>query len=202
MSSRLSYNPFMLMCLCGVLMTAPLRSVASEPAVTVCLRLLHATDLNAKPCELPAAGASATVLFFVIHDCPICNRYAPEIIRITDDYKSRHVVCYVVYVESDFSAAQASQHAKEYGFQCGLLRDPSHELSRSTGADVAPEAVLIASNGSVAYRGRIDDTFVAFGMKRAQPISRDLRNALDSLLAGAPIASPNAPAVGCAIPKD
>ena len=163
---------------------------------------LQATDLNSKTCLLPAVGASATVLIFVIHDCPICNRYAPEINRITDDYKSRHVACYVVYVESDFPASQAAEHAKEYGFHCGLLQDPHHELSRSTGADVAPEAVLISSDGSIVYRGRIDDTFVSFGMKRPQPTSRDLRNALDELLAGAPIAKASAPAIGCAIPKD
>jgi len=174
----------------------------ADPTGAVSRLWLHATDLNSKVCQLPAVGASATVLFFVIHDCPICNRYAPEINRITNDYKSRRVVCYVVYVESGFSADQASQHARDYGFRCGLLRDPSHELSQATGADVAPEAVLIASNGSVAYRGRIDDTFAAFGMKRAHPTSRDLRIALDALLAGAPIPMASAPAIGCAIPKD
>jgi len=175
---------------------------APQGVFAAALPSLQATDLNSKACHLPAVGVPATVLFFVIHDCPICNRYAPEINRITEDYKSRRVACYVVYVESDFPAAQAAEHAKEYGFRCGLLRDPHHELSRSTGADVAPEAVLISSDGSVVYRGRIDDTFASFGMKRPQPTSRDLRNALDEVLAGVPVAKASAPAIGCAIPKD
>ena len=50
---------------------------------------------------LADAGQAATVLFFVMHDCPIANAYAPEISRIAEEYRKRGVRSYVVYGEDD-----------------------------------------------------------------------------------------------------
>ena len=40
--------------------------------------------------ELPGLdGAKATVVYFVLSDCPISNQYAPELNRICDEYEDR-----------------------------------------------------------------------------------------------------------------
>jgi len=151
---------------------------------------------------LPAAHARATVLIFVLHDCPVCNRYAPEMNRIARDYRKQAVECFVVYEERDLTRAQALRHAGAYGLRMGLLYDPAHALARRVGAAAAPEAVLLAPDGSAVYRGRIDDTFRHFGMAAPQPSSRDLRDALDTFLSGKPILTARTPVIGCAIPRD
>lgn len=174
----------------------PCKADPAKPAV------LTATNLDGAVCQLPPSNATATVLYFVIHDCPICNRYSPELNRIVQDYSGRKVAVYIVYAESDFSAAQAKKHAKDYGYTCGLLRDPGHALSRAVGATVASEVVILGPDASIDYRGPIDNKYIHFGQTRPQPTARYLRDALDQILAGAPVATPSEPVVGCAIPID
>jgi len=51
------------------------------------------------------------------------------------------------------------------------------------------------------YRGRIDDRYVDFGRARAAPTSRDLREVLQALARGGPVAPRTTAAVGCSIPQ-
>jgi acyl-coenzyme A synthetase/AMP-(fatty) acid ligase len=71
---------------------------------------------------------------------------------------------------------------------------------RHTGAKTTPEAAVLAPDGRVAYVGRIDDLFVAYGKRRHAPTTRELRDALDAVLAGREVAVARAPGVGCEIP--
>jgi hypothetical protein len=77
----------------------------------------------------------------------------------------------------------------------------SHQvLARQAGALGTPEAVILSPDGKVLYRGRIDDRFASFGKTRLHVDQHDLRDALDEVLAGEPVAHPYAPSLGCAIP--
>jgi hypothetical protein len=151
---------------------------------------------------LADTGQKATVLFFVMHECPIANSYAPEIARIMSEYSTKGVRAYVVYVESDLTPEQARQHARDYGYKSGALLDPQHRLVKAAGATVSPEAVVMSPAGEVLYRGRIDDRAVDFGKRRVEPTRRDLRLSLDAILAGKPVPARLTKAVGCYIPED
>ena len=65
------------------------------------------------------------------------------------------------------------------------------------GARVTP-SVVVTQGGRVRYRGRIDDRSPSLGIYRA-PVRQDLREALEALLAGKPVPTPETAAVGCAI---
>jgi peroxiredoxin len=145
--------------------------------------------------------AKAIVFLFVLPDCPIANYYAPEIKRICADYKDRKVTAFVVHCDPDVTAARAREHAKEYGLPCPVLLDPKHALAKKLGATKAPEAVVVGPDGKVAYRGRIDDTYVDYGKRRVAPTRRDLRLALDAVLAGKPVAPATTPVIGCDLPE-
>jgi hypothetical protein len=151
---------------------------------------------------LTGTGQKATVLFFIMHECPVANGYAPEIIRITSDYAVKGVRCFVVYVESDLGPEKARQHAHDYGYKSGALLDPQHLLVKAAGAAISPEAVVFSPSGEVLYRGRIDDRVADFGKRRVEPTHRDLRQALDAILAGKPVQARLTKAVGCYIPED
>lgn len=167
-----------------------------KPAVT-----FKAISVSGAATLLPTAGKKATVLVFVAHDCPVCNIYAPEIIRISREYRLKGAACYIVYAEKDLTATQATAHAKAYGLTgCGLLRDPNYALAHRARATITPEAVVLTPQGGIAYRGRIDDRYVTFGMARARVTHHDLRDALDSVLSGKPAEASTGKAVGCAIP--
>lgn len=145
-------------------------------------------------------GRKATVLFFLMHECPVANTYAPEISRLQAEYAAKGVRSYVVYVEEDLAVEKARGHAREYGFKLGTLRDPGHRLVRATGATVSPEAVVLSPSGKILYIGRIDDRVADFGKRRVEPTRRDLRLALDAVLAGKKVEVSRTRAVGCYIP--
>jgi hypothetical protein len=151
---------------------------------------------------MAGAGRKATVLFFVMHECPVANSYAPEIIRITSEYAAKGVRCFVVYVESDLAPEKARAHARDYGYKSGALLDPKHLLVKAAGATISPEAAVLSPSGEVLYRGRIDDRVADFGKRRVEPTRRDLRLSLDAILAGKPVQARLTRAVGCYIPED
>ena len=139
------------------------------------------------------------LLFFISSDCPISNRYAPEIQRVCSDYQSRGVRCVAVYPEAP-DAATVKRHRREYGFAAAIpaVIDRDRSLVRAVGPRVTPEAAIYTSRGRV-YKGRIDDLYVDVGRTRRAPTRRDLRLALDAALAGRSIAPPDTEAVGCFI---
>ena len=143
----------------------------------------------------------ATVLFFVLPDCPISNAYAPEIKRICKDYEPKKVATFLVHADPDVSAEQAKMHAKEYGLACPVLRDPTHVLVKRTGVSIAPEVAVLGPDGKLLYRGRIDDLYIEVGKRRAEPTQRDLRNALDAIVQGKAVPTPVTKAIGCFLPE-
>jgi hypothetical protein len=162
---------------------------------------VNATDTNGQPWSLLApASHTFDLLFFVATDCPISNRYAPEIARICADYRARGVRCFLVYPDATADTAAVSAHVREYGLTqaAPAILDRDHAIVRAVGARVTPEAALYSSTGRV-YRGRIDDWYVDVGRSRRQATQHDLRTRIDAALAGRSIAPAETEAVGCFI---
>lgn len=158
-----------------------------------------ARDFAGKSHAAAEAGAKATIWLFVSPDCPISNAYAPEIARLQADYAPRGVHLNFVYAEPDTDTAALVAHAQSYGFRSNLFRDDDARLARACGVTITPEVTVIDARGAVAYRGRIDDRFIAVGRERSVVTSQDLRDALDAVLAGRAVATPRTPAIGCAM---
>jgi len=148
---------------------------------------------------LDAAGARAVVVLFLGVECPVSNSYAPEINRICTAYAPRNVTFYAVYVDSDLSPSDARRRANDFGYRFPVLLDPNHVLVRRLGATVTPEAAVVAPDGTLLYRGRIDDQWAALGRKRHEVTTHDLRTALDAVLANQPVHNSRTEAVGCKI---
>jgi len=148
------------------------------------------------------AHAKAAVFLFTRSDCPISNRYAPEVRRLHEKFAPRNVTFWLVYPDKDESVDVIRKHVQEYGYNFNVLRDPRHTLVKMTGARVTPEAAVFAPggpNGRMVYRGRIDDRYVDFGKARAAPTTRDLEQVLEAIVEGKPVAARTTPAVGCII---
>lgn len=160
---------------------------------------LRVVELDGGPLDpLAERSAKATVLLFTRSDCPISNRYAPEVSRLHAEYGPRGVEFFLVYVDPDQSDDAVRTHVRDHGYTCGVLLDRHHELVRRSGATITPEAALYVA-GRRLYRGRIDDRFAALNVMRAQPTVRDLADALDAALAGrAPLVAETL-AIGCVI---
>jgi peroxiredoxin len=159
-------------------------------------------DLEGKPHRPTELGKSkAVVIIFVLHDCPISNKYAPEIQRLADGFGGKGIRFYVVQVDPELSLEKAQQHANEYRYKLPILIDRKHELVHRFKATTAPEAFVIGDKGKVLYHGRIDDRYAAVGKPRQQVDRQDLRLALESILAEKPIEVAETKAIGCYIPE-
>jgi hypothetical protein len=138
------------------------------------------------------------VFVFTRSDCPISNRYAPELERLYDKFRSRHIDFWLVYVDPSEPEATIRKHLQEFGLHMGVLLDRHHELVKWTQATVTPEAAVYDGSRMV-YRGRIDDRYVSFGKARQSPTEHDLEQVLESILAGRDVTPRTTHAVGCFI---
>jgi hypothetical protein len=143
--------------------------------------------------------APITVLVFVRTDCPISNRYAPEIQRIYREFSPRKVRFWMVYPDRTESPENIRKHLADYSFPGDPLRDPKKELVKLAQVRVTPEVAIFLTGPKLVYHGRIDDRFVDFGKSRAQPAMHDLETALSALLEGKPVPQEKTKAVGCYI---
>jgi len=146
-------------------------------------------------------GAKAILLFFVTNDCPVTNSYVPEMNRIQAAYAPKGVRSFAVQADTSVTAQVAARYAKEYRYRFPLLLDPSQVLVQLTGATVTPQAVVLTPDGRVLYRGRIDNRVADFGSQRGEATVHDLRDALDAVLAGKPVAAQFTKSIGCAITR-
>lgn len=155
------------------------------------------TDLAGNAVQLfDTSRSEPTVLIFVRTDCPISNRYAPELIRLHKEF-SAHAVFYLVYADPANTAAVIQRHMSEYGYTFSALRDPGHDLVKRAKARVTPEAALFSAGGQLLYHGRIDNRYVDFGKAMPQPTRRDLEEALRLAVAGKPVQVASTTAIGC-----
>jgi thiol-disulfide isomerase/thioredoxin len=157
-------------------------------------------DVDGRPAALFTPSGAANVLIFVSSDCPISNGYAPEIQRLCGAYHSKGVRCSLVYEDESIDSAAVRKHLEEYRY-AGIpaVIDADRTVARRAGASVTPQAVVLDATGKVRYRGRIDNFYAALGQPRQRATVHDLRDALDAVIAGRTVATPETEALGCFI---
>lgn len=149
---------------------------------------------------LLVGDAKANVLFFTTTDCPIANSYSPEVMSIVNDFADESIQFFAVHVDPELTAASARKHATEFGLTLPVLIDAKHELVNAAGITRTPEVAVFTPDGTLAYRGRIDDRYAGLGKKRQIPTRRDLRDALTAIAAGEAELTTRTEAVGCFVP--
>jgi hypothetical protein len=142
----------------------------------------------------------AQVLFFLMTDCPISNFYAPEIQRICADYAGKGAGCSLIYEDASADTQTFRKHMEEYRYRgIPAILDADRKAARQAGATVTPEVAVVDHDGKIRYHGRIDDFYAGLGKPRRQATTHELRDALDAVLAGKPVAVAEAKALGCYI---
>lgn len=131
------------------------------------------------------ANQKATVVVFFSNHCPYSQAYQGRLIALQKEYGAKGVQ--LVLINSNDAAKQPQdsyenmqKRAQEKGFPFPYLRDESQQVAKAYGAQRTPEVYVIVNN-KVVYRGRIDDN-----TEEAQVKQRDLKNALDKIVAGTP----------------
>ena len=80
-----------------------------------------------------------------------------------------------------------------------VLIDSDQQLARSVGFTRTAEAAVVETETwKVRYRGALDDR-LEYGMEKPEATRHYVRDAIDSVLAGRPVAVPQTEARGCGI---
>ncbi len=159
-------------------------------------------DIDGNEHMLPASpDAAATIMFYVTNDCPISNKFLPEIGRICRDFSEDGVRCFMAYVDPTMTPEMIRSHQEEYSASLPAILDEQHELVKMAGATVTPESAVFDQNGDLVYLGRVDNFYAELGKPRRFATKHDLRDALTEVLAGKEVSEPRTKAVGCFIPS-
>jgi len=130
------------------------------------------------------ADKKALVLAFSCNHCPYVQAYEGRMIQLQRDYSGKGVILIAINSNDDHDYPEDSfdnmiTRAKDKGFNFPYLRDESQDVARKYGAICTPHIFAFDQHRSLQYKGRIDDSRYPEQVK-----THDLRNALDSILAG------------------
>ena len=144
---------------------------------------------------LAVTGKKATVLVFMMHDCPVTNASTPELGRLAAEFEPRGIQFFGVYATE--TPAEVTAHRRDYRLAFDSLLDPDLRLAKLVGATRAPEAAILSPDGKVLYRGRIDDRATKPGTMRPTARQRDLHLALEAVSQGREPEPRYTKAIGC-----
>ena len=139
-----------------------------------------------------------TVLIFLRTDCPLSNRYAPEIQRLASAYQQSGVDFELVFPQRDLTPAKREEYLAAYGYRLKAAGDPDRALTRSAHAQWTPEAAVFRS-GKLIYHGRIDNRFGQNGAARPTATEHSLADVLAAVAHGRSVPYSVRSATGCAI---
>ena len=147
------------------------------------------------------ARAPALLVMFICNHCPYVQHVRPELARLGRDYRDRGVG--VVAISSndierypDDSPERMKEEKEAAGYTFPYLFDETQEVARAYGAACTPDFFLFDASGSLVYRGQLDDSRPG----NDKPVTgRDLRAALDAVLADEPVPGEQQPSIGCGI---
>jgi thiol-disulfide isomerase/thioredoxin len=142
----------------------------------------------------------ATALVFVTPECPISNKYVPEIKRLESQFRQQGVEFILVYSDPSITEEAIEKHLSEYSLSVRHVRDADQTLAKACGARMTPEVVVFGKGKTLLYRGRIDDRFRNLG-RQTEPHHHDLRDVLEAVTSGKPAAFRETETVGCYIPN-
>lgn len=141
--------------------------------------------------------AKAIVLMFISTECPVSNAYNERMAALYKDYNAKGVVFLGINANKAETLEDIKAHAAEHAFGFPILKDVNNVIADKLEANHTPEIYVVApSSLDLLYHGRIDDS-----MREAKVKNKDLRTALDEILAGKPVSVKETKAFGCTIKR-
>ena len=159
-------------------------------------------DVNGETVSLrDFQSAPALLVMFICNHCPFVKHVRQELARLGADYQKKGAA--VVAINSndvvkhpDDSPAKMKEEAKAAGYTFPYLFDESQEVARDYRAACTPDFFVFDGNRRLAYRGQLDDSRPGNNV----PVTgKDLRAALDAVIAGKPVPGNQKPSIGCNI---
>ena len=147
------------------------------------------------------AGQPALLVMFICRHCPYVVHVQEELARIGRDYAPRGLGIAAISANNVAThPGDGPEHlkaqAREQGFVFPYLYDESQVVARAYTAACTPDFFLFDAARRLVYRGQLDDSRPGSG----RPVTgRELRAAIDAVLAGQAVSPDQRPSMGCNI---
>ncbi len=145
-------------------------------------------------------GHPAVVIAFLGADCPVSNLYVPVLLDLDRKFAPEKVQFLAVYPNEGDDLDQIAAHAYDRNVPFPVLKDAGRKLADALGVTRVPSAVVLDGDFVLRYRGRIDDQF-GVASRKEKPTSHDLATAVDEVLAGKKVTTPETEADGCLVER-
>ncbi len=152
-----------------------------DPAVGLVRSFALRDDRGALHTMHEWSGRRAVVLLFVALDHRESSEAGRAMAKLAAAFEPRGVLFLAVCFEPSTGTPAARQFAAEVGSAFPVLLDPARIVARQAGVREVPEAVVVAPDGQVMYRGRVAARLSATGDVQTTQTSYDLGSALRSI---------------------
>ncbi len=146
------------------------------------------------------AGKPLLVMFICNH-CPFVKHVNAGLVKLANDYAGKGVGFVAINSNDvanypDDAPDKMAAVARNLGYPFPYLFDESQEVAKAYDAACTPDFYIFDAHLGCAYRGRLDDSRPGNGL----PVTgRDIRAALDALIAGKAVSDDQHPSAGCNI---
>lgn len=147
------------------------------------------------------SGKTALLIMFICKHCPYVVHVEQELAKIGQDYRDTSLG--VIAISSndpveypDDAPPKLKEMALRLGFAFPFCYDETQEVAKAFRAACTPEFYLFDHDRRLAYHGQLDESRPGSD----KPVTgRDLRSAIQTVLAGKPIVGNQRPSIGCSI---
>ena len=146
-------------------------------------------------------GEIATVIMFICNHCPYVKHVNQQLVSLANDYMAKGIAFIAISSNDVVNYPQdgpelMKENAKEEKYPFPYLYDETQEVAKAYHAACTPDFSIFDKDLLCVYRGQLDDS-----RPKNDSISdgKDIRAALDAILAGNPVSEKQIPSLGCNI---
>jgi peroxiredoxin len=158
-------------------------------------------DVNGKTVSLADFKGKPILVMFICNHCPYVKHIRAGLTQLGHDYlpKGAAIVAISSNDVGDYpqdGPELMKAEAKDAGYEFPYLYDATQAVAKAYRAACTPDFYIFDKDHRLVYRGQFDDSRPKNGL----PVTgKDLREALDAVLAGRPVPSLQKPSIGCNI---
>lgn len=147
------------------------------------------------------AEEKALLVMFICNHCPYVKHIREGLAALGRDYQGKGVGVVAISANDvanypEDSPSKMAEEAKRFGYTFPYLHDEAQEVAKAYSAACTPDFFVFDKERKLVYRGQLDDSRPGNDM----PVTgKDLRAALDAVLAGQPVPEDQKPSIGCNI---
>jgi peroxiredoxin len=147
------------------------------------------------------SGKQALLVMFICTHCPYVKHINEGLAALGKDYADKNIAIVAissndVTTHPDDSPAGLKAQAETFGFKFPYLYDETQEVAHAYKAACTPDFFLFDGKRRLVYRGQFDASRPGSGI----PVTgKDLRAAIDLVLAGKSVPEEQRPSIGCNI---